>query len=246
MKGRLGKYSLWQFRDFFMQHGIGIAVIGLLWGYTLLAPLRAAISVQSAVTPMGPGSPIWSLVLQITSAVVSVSVLIAMNGIVSADRKSGYYRFLFSKPVNRVLYYTQLFFVYMVGVMLIMAVLSSLLRIILPTFNVAYFLLYAALVYIAMGGIGFLLSVSTRYDWLTLAAVWLGSRILRGIYAGPHAGWKGKAVQLLPPVHRLDDVANSLIGTGSAHLPDVVWLLAYGAVCFVIGLMILRYGSLAD
>ena len=246
MRGRLAKYSLWQFRDFFMQHGIGIAVIGLLWGYTLLAPLRAAMSVQSTVIPMGPGSPMWNLVLQITSVVVSLSVLIAMNGIVSTDRKSGYYRFLFSKPINRVLYYTQMFFVYMVGVILIMALLSSLLRIILPSFNVAYFLLYAALVSIAMGGIGFLLSVSTRYDWLTLAAVWLGSRTLRAIYSGPQAGWKGKAVQLLPPVHRLDDVANSLIGTGSAHLPDVVWLVGYGAVCFVIGLVILRYGSLAD
>ena len=246
MRGRLARYSLWQFRDFFVQHGIGIAIIGLLWGYTLLTPLRAALSAQNQVIPTGPGSTVWTLVLQITSAVVSVSVLIAMNGIVSTDRKSGYYRFLFSKPINRVLYYAQLFFVYMVGVLLIMALLSSLLRIILPSFNVAYFLLYAAVVYIAMGGIGFFLSASTRYDWLTLAAVWLGARILRALYSGPHAGWKGKAVQILPPVHRLDDVANSLIGTGSAHLPDVLWLLGYGVVCFVIGLVILRYGSLAD
>jgi hypothetical protein len=194
----------------------------------------------------GPGSPVWGLVLQITSAVVSVSVLIAMNGIVASDRKGGYYRFLFSKPINRVLYYAQLFLVYMVGVLLIMAVLSSLLRMIMPTFNVAFFVLYAALVYVAMGGIGFLLSVATRYDWLTLAAVWLGSRILRTIYSGPRAGWKGTAVQLLPPVHRLDDVANSLIGTGTAHSADVLWLIGYGTLCFALGLLVLRYGELAD
>lgn len=245
MRGRLGKYSLWQFRDFFMQHGIGIAIIGVLWGYTLLAPLRAAMSPQTPM-PMGPGSPIWGLVLQITSAVVSISVLIAMNGIVATDRKNGYYRFLFSKPIDRVLYYAQTFLVYMIGVLLIMAVLSALLRMIVPSFNVAYFLLYAALVYVAMGGIGFLLSVATRYDWLSLAAVWLGARMLRAIYAGPRAGFKGKLVQVLPPVHRLDDVANSLIGTGSAPASDVVWLVGYGLLCFVIGLAVLRYGSLAD
>lgn len=245
MKGRLGKYSLWQFRDFFMQHGIGIAIIGLLWGYTLLTPLRAAMNPQSPI-PMGPSSPIWGIVLQITSAVVSVSVLIAVNGIVATDRKSGYYRFLFSKPINRVLYYAQVFFVDMIGMLLIMVILASLLRIILPTFNVAYFVMYAAVVYVAMGGIGFLLSVATRYDWLSLAAVWLGSRILRAFYSGPGAGWKATAVQLLPPVHRLDDVANSLIGTGSAHSTDVMWLLGYGALCFVIGLVLLRYGSIAD
>ena len=244
MKGRLGKYSLWQFRDFFMQHGIGIAIIGLLWGYTLLAPLRAAMS-QSAV-PMAVGSPIWGIVMQITSAVVSVSVLIAMNGIVSSDRKNGYYRFLFSKPINRVLYYAQAFVVYMVGVLLIMAILSALLRTILPAFNVYYFLLYAALVYLAMGGIGFFLSVATRYDWLSLAAVWLGSRMLRAIYSGPRAGWKGKVVEILPPVHRLDDVANSLIGTGSAPFSDIIWLIGYGLLCFALGLVLLRYGSLAD
>lgn len=245
MKGRLAKYSLWQFRDFFMQHGIGIAIIGLLWGYSLLAPLRAAMSPQSPIS-MAPGSPIWGLVLQITSAVVSVSVLIAMNGIVATDRKTGYYRFLFAKPINHVLYYAQLFFVYMAGVLLIMAILAGLLRVILPSFNVLYFLMYAAVVYIAMGGIGFLLSVATRYDWLSLAAVWLGSRILRAVHSGPRAGWKGAAVQVLPPVHRLDDVANSLIGTGSAHATDVAWLMGYGAVCFVLGLILLRYGSLAD
>jgi hypothetical protein len=245
VRGRLAKYSLWQFRDFFMQHGIGIAIIGLLWGYTLLAPLRAAMNTQSP-TQLVPGSPIWGIVLQITSAVVSVSVLIAMNGIVSSDRKNGYYRFLFAKPINRVLYYAQAFVVYMVGVLLIMAVLCVLLRTILPSFNVYYFVLYATLVYIAMGGIGFFLSVATRYDWLSLAAVWLGSRMLRAIYSGPRAGWKGKLVEILPPVHRLDDVANSLIGTGSAQSSDVIWLVGYGLLCFALGLVLLRYGSLAD
>ncbi len=245
MRGRLGKYSLWQFRDFFMQHGIGIAVIGLLWGYTLLAPLRAAMNAQSPIA-MAPGSPVWGLIMQITSSVVSISVLIAMNGIVATDRKNGYYRFLFSKPINRVLYYGQAFLIYMVGVLLIMAILSSLLRMILPSFNVWNFLMYAALVYIAMGGIGFFLSVATRYDWLSLAAVWLGARMLRAIYSGPNAGVKGKLVQLLPPVHRLDDVANSLIGTGSAASRDVTWLAGYGLLFLALGLIVLRYGSIAD
>jgi ABC-type polysaccharide/polyol phosphate export permease len=124
-------------------------------------------------------------------------------------------------------------------------VLASLLRAILPTFSILNFLLYTALMYVAMGGIGFFLSVATRYDWLTLAAVWLGARVLRGLY-GPRADWRSKAVELLPPVHRLDDVANSLIGSGTAHASDVFWLLGYGAVFFVLGLFILRKGSLAD
>jgi hypothetical protein len=238
----LARYSLWQFRDFVVERGVAILIIGFLWGYVLIEPLRRAIGTQ---VNGNQASPLWSVALQISSAIVSVSVLIALNGIVSTDRKSGYYRFLFSKPVNPVLYYAQLFFVYMAGVLASMLVLGGLLHTILPTFSVLHFLLYTALIYVAMGGIGFFLSVATRYDWLSLAAVWLGARILRSLY-GPGNDWRSKLVELLPPVHKLDDVATSLIGTGTADSRDVLWLFGYGALFFVLGLVFLRWGQLAD
>jgi hypothetical protein len=240
-RGRLARYSLWQFRDFVMDRGIAIVIIGFLWGYSLLEPVRR----------LGPqladdrSSPVWVLSLQVSSAIVSVAVLIALNGIVSADRKMGYYRFLFSKPVNPVLYYAQLFFVYMAGVLATMLLLSGLLHTVLPSFSVLNFLLYTAVIYVAMGGIGFFLSAATRYDWLTLAAVWLGARLLRTIY-GQRPDWRSKVVELLPPVHRLDELANSLIGSGTAAASDVLWLAGYGALFFALGLVILRWGSLAD
>ena len=111
-RGRLARYSLWQFRDFVIERGIAIFIIAFLWGYVLLEPLRRAIG------PQWPGdktSPVWALTLQISSAMVSLAVLIALNGMVSTDRKAGYYRFLFSKPVNVVAYYAQLFFVWPPG-----------------------------------------------------------------------------------------------------------------------------------
>jgi hypothetical protein len=147
--------------------------------------------------------------------------------------------------VNPLLYYTQLFFVYMAGVVACMLVLSRILQTILPTFSIVNYLMYTALIYVAMGGIGFFLSVATRYDWLSLAAVWLGARILRTKF-GDGNDWRSKAVQLLPPVHKLDAVANSLIGTGTANGSDVLWLLGYGTLFFVLGLVMLRKGSLAD
>jgi hypothetical protein len=238
----LVKYSLWQFRDFVLERGIAIVLIGSLWGYVMFEPMRRAMGAQWTGDQT---SPVWGIALQIASAVVSLSVLIAVNGIISTDRKAGYYRFLFSKPVNPVTYYAQLFVVYMVGVLVAMMILSGLLRTIFPAFSIVNFLLYTAVIYVAMGGIGFFLSVATRYDWLTLAAVWLGSRILRDITA-TRTGWRSKAVELLPPVHKLDELANSLIGRGTAHTSDVLWLLGYGFLFFAIGLLIIRYGSLAD
>ncbi|HKN59286.1 MAG TPA: hypothetical protein VJV97_10555 [Gemmatimonadaceae bacterium] len=240
--GRLAKYSVWQFRDFVLERGIGIVIIGFLWGYVMFEPLRRTMGAQWTGDQT---SPVWGIALQVAAAVASLSVLIAMNGIVSTDRKNGYYRFLFSKPVNPVVYYAQLFVVYGIGLLTAMAVLSSLFHLIFPAFSIVNFLLYAAVIYVAMGGIGFFLSVATRYDWLSLAAIWLGSRILRGVY-GPKHDWRSKAVELLPPVHRLDEVANSLIGRGTANNTDVVWLVGYGLFFFVLGLVIIRYGSLAD
>ncbi len=241
-RGRLARYSVWQFRDFVMDRAIAIVIIGMLWGYVLIEPMRLTMGAAFAV---GPLSPTWPLVIMVTSSVVSLAVLIALNGIVSTDRKMGYYRFLFSKPVSPVAYYAQLFFVYMAGVLICMLLLSGVLHMVVPAFRIFYFLLYAAIIYIAMGGIGFFLSVATRFDWVTLAAVWLGSRILRDLY-GAKPGWRSKAVELLPPVHKLNDVSLSMITNGTAHTSDVLWLLGYGALFFALGLLILRRGSLAD
>jgi hypothetical protein len=241
-RARLARYSLWQFRDFAIDRGIAIMIIGLLWGYTLIAPMHAAMGTAFDV---GPRSPAWPLVITITSSVVSLSVLIALNGIVSTDRKMGYYRFIFSKPVSAVAYYAQLFFVYMAGVLAAMLLLATALHAVVPTFKIVNFLVYAAIIYIAMGGIGFFLSVATRFDWLTLAAVWLGSRIVRD-FSGDGSGWKSKAVELLPPVHKLNDVSMSIITSGTAHTSDVIWLLGYGALFFALGLLLLHRGSLAD
>jgi len=238
---RLARYALWQARDFAVDRGIAILLIGFLWGYAFILPLRSTMALQMT----NKGSPAWIFTVQIASAIVSVAVLIAVNGIVSTDRKMGYYRFLFSKPVNPILYYTQVFVVYMVGVVASMFILSRILQTILPTFSIVNYLLYTALIYVAMGGIGFFLSVATRYDWLSLAAAWLGARILRSTW-GPKNDWRSKAVELLPPVHKLDEVANSLIGTGTANGSDVLWLLGYGTLFFVVGLVILRKRSLAD
>jgi hypothetical protein len=241
-RARLARYSLWQFRDFAIDRGIAIVTIGLLWGYTLIGPLRAAMG---AAFQIDPRSPAWPLIITVTSSVVSLSVLIALNGIVSTDRKMGYYRFLFSKPVSAVAYYAQLFFVYMAGVLVAMLLLSGLLHTIVPAFKIVNFLVYAAMIYIAMGGIGFFLSVATRFDWVTLAAVWLGSRILRDFY-GARPGWKSKAVELLPPVHTLNEVSMSIMTSGSAHTSYVLWLLGYGALFFALGLLVVHRGSLAD
>ena len=237
-RGRLAKYSLWQFRDFVLEKGISIVIIGLLWGYLQLLPFRMSFSPE--MTPQ----VITRLVTLLAGSLISIAVLIALNGIISTDRKMGYYRFMFAKPVSPVRYYAQLFVVHLVGLLSGILLLSAVFFVVAGRFSIWNLMLYTTLVYIALGGIGFFISAASRHDWVTLAAVWVGARILRGLY-GNGDDWRSKAVELLPPVHKIDTVVGSLIATGTAPLQDVLWLGGYGALFFVLGLVVLQRRSLA-
>jgi hypothetical protein len=236
-RGRLAKYALWQFRDFAMDKGIAILIIGALMGFVHLLPVRLS------ATPLPPDL-ITRLVTTLARGLILIWVFIALNGIISTDRKMGYYRFLFSKPVSPVRYYGQLYFIHLIGLLSALLVLSGAFFVFAGKFSVWNLVMYTALIYVAMGGIGFFLSAATTHDWVALAAVWLGSGILRAMY-GNGTDWRSTAVELLPPVHRVDAVATTLISAGTASLDDVFWLAGYGALFFVLGLFLVHRRPLA-
>jgi hypothetical protein len=236
-RARLAKYSLWQFRDFVMEKGIAIVLIGICLGYLQLLPLRLAGAPQ--MEPV----VVTRFITAMASNFLTIFVLITMNGIISTDRKQGYYRFMFAKPLSPLAYYGQLFAVHLAGYLAAVLVLCGAFFLAAGSFNVWNLVLYACLIYVAMGGIGFLISSISRFDVMTLAIVWLGSRLLRALFAN-EGDWRSKAVQLLPPVHKLDRVASDLISTGAAPLMDVVWLAGYGALFLALGLVALKYRPL--
>ena len=242
MRGRLARYSLWQFRDFVVERTVAVLLIGLLLGYMSVEPIRRGLGPDWATNP---AFPITRIVATIVAPVVTLAVLIALNGMISNDRKMGYYRFLFSKPIKPALYYAQVFVVHMVGVLLTMAILTGLFRVWAGPIPISAILLYTLVIYIAMGGIGFFISATIPHDWVGLAAVWVGSRLLRSLYSNT-GDLRARLVQLLPPVHRVDGVANNLLTGRMADTSDIVWLVGYGAFFFVLGLWIVSHRSLVD
>lgn len=241
-RGRLARYSLWQFRDFAIDKGIAIVIIGTMLGYLAVEPIRRAFGPSWQTNPQ---FPLAMIVTSIAVPVISLAVFIAMNGIVSNDRRMGYYRFLFSKPVTPFLYYAQAFVVHLIGVLAAMGVLMLLFNSMVGAFPASRILAYALVVYLAMGGIGFLISAATRFDWVVLAGIWVGSRLLRAVY-GDRPGIRGKLVELLPPVHRVDGVTDALLAGRTAPTYDLLWLVGYGMLCFVVGILVIRYRSLVD
>ena len=102
-----------------------------------------------------------------------------------------------------------------------------------------------AAMYLAYGGVGFLLSTIWRFDWLSLVTVAVVSTVAWDLW-GEMGGIRGWFVHLLPPTHRAGELY-SYVANGLGPFPwaTLVWLTAYGLVCFLLGLWILRVRSLA-
>jgi len=117
MAGNLTRYSYWQLRDFIRERGYALLITSTLLGFTLVMPLRAMYGANMSVDS---AKQILMLALP---QVVPIAAFITLNGLVSTDRKLGYYKFLFSKPVSIPAYYAQYFIVCLVGFLLTFALL---------------------------------------------------------------------------------------------------------------------------
>jgi ABC-type transport system involved in multi-copper enzyme maturation permease subunit len=179
------------------------------------------------------------MLIMILTQVGFILPFITLNGIVSTDRKMGYYRFLFSKPVSIPAYYVQLFIVYFIGFLAATLILLGAFSIFAHPVNPFRPLLYCALVYLSLAGIAFLISSLFRYDWPILAGVFLGSAILHSMWQG-YEGWRRMILAVLPPIYKLTGLIGPILNRGEVDTNDILWLLGYSAICFAAGLVVLQ------
>ena len=232
MGGNLVRYSYWQLRDFIRERGYALLITTSLLGFTLIGPMRAMAG------PNIPEEAAKQILVAVLPEIVFISAFITLNGLVSTDRKLGYYRFLFSKPVSIPAYYAQYFVVSLFGFLATFAILLGVFAFFIHPVNPTAPLVACALVFLALGGIGFLISTLFRYDWPILAGVYLGSALINTWWAG-REGWRMIVRNALPPLHELTPAIKSIMTSGTADTKSLTWLLGYSAVCFVVGLIVL-------
>ncbi len=231
MRGNLLRYGVWQLRDFARERGIALIVIGLAVGVTFFGPMKA-MNVQFN------DYAARQILVTVVSQLAFLAAFIAFNGMISNDRKLGYFRFLFSKPVSITAYYGQIFVVFFIGYMAVFAILLGVFAAaIFPVFPLGA-LAYGALVFLSLGGIAFFISSLFRFDWPILVGVFLGTTVLRSIL-GEREGWPEILLAVLPPIHKLTPLA-ALAGGGTADPATLLWLLGYSALFFIAGLLVLR------
>jgi hypothetical protein len=234
-RGHLARYATWQFRDYVMEKGIGTLLVAVLSGYLSLMGVRQVLA-------RGPVSPdMYEMILgQLVSNLVFVGALFATNGIVSDDRKNGYFRFYFAKPVRLTSFYLQKFLVSFAGFMLVTALLVPGWRYFFdrPAPHPALYLAIAA-GFLLYTGVGFLVSAFVRTDWLSFIAIYLAAKLV-WMKWGDGPGLAGKLVHLLPPMgDQLGELDHAALG-GRLDMKLVLWIAGYGAACLVLGLIALR------
>jgi ABC-type transport system involved in multi-copper enzyme maturation permease subunit len=184
------------------------------------------------------------LIVALLGNLVFLGALFAMNGIVANDRKQGFYRFLFSKPLPPDRYYGQAFVVHWAGFLAIFTLLGLIYQGLVGPVLTAPLYVAVGLMYLCYAGIAFALSAAARWDWLSLVAVTVASNYLWLQY-GASTSVAARLLYLLPPIHRTSAVYEA--AARGAELPWglVAWFAGYGVACFAIGLQVLRRRRLA-
>lgn len=248
LRGRIGWYGLWQLRDYVMDRGFSTVLIGFILGAQFILPLRmglhGTLGETWATNPTGRAM-LMVAVPQLVTTFALIGTLIAVNGIVSNDRRHGYVRFLFAKPVSVVRYYLQAFLVSVIGLMAATAVLNGIFALLVAPLIPMQVVVVVCIFAIGIGGIGFLLSTIVRGDWLFLSLVLGISVLARGLY-GQAGDWRETALVVLPPLHRLDDIRNPLLAGNFPALADVAWVAGYGVACLLLAVVVLRRRPLAS
>jgi hypothetical protein len=166
-RARLADYAPWILRDYFSNQGPATALVLLLVGFATVGPQMAFYN-QKFILGEVPAPMAAALLQSMAERLSFLGAFFATNGIVANDRKLGYYRFLFAKPVKPASYYATTFLLYGLGLTAVAIILALVWgATVRPAFTVELFLI-VALMYLAYGGLGFLLSAAWRFDWLSL------------------------------------------------------------------------------
>lgn len=259
MRVRIGPYALWQLRDYIMDRGAPTLIISALLGYATIGPMLpmltrslAHLSPQAIASAGGMEGARAMQLRELTvmflgstlGGLVFLGALLAIQGLVANDRKQGYYRFLFTKPLSPVRYYGQAFLIHLAGFLGVMCVLGLIYGLLVfPVLTLPRLGVIAAM-FLSYAGIAFMLSAVARWDWLSLVVVATAATYLWDRF-GASSNPLARALYLLPPLHRTSEIYSAAAAGSALNLPLLGWFAGYGTVAFVVALVVLRYRRLA-
>jgi hypothetical protein len=244
MRGRVGAYAWYQLRDFLAGRAALVALVASAFVGWRLWTLRSSIGVDWAAGLAGRGLAL-RLFGEMLLLLAFVGTLAGVLGIISRDRRRGHTRLLFARPVAPARYYGQAFIVRGLALAGIAALGAQLFSLFVRPVPVAGATAFIAVSWIAVGGLGFLLSALSNRDGPLLGMLLaMGVLVERYLGASPSSATGAVLAEgaqyVLPPVHVLESL-RATFSRGAYPEPLALgWAIAFGAICFAAGLAALR------
>jgi hypothetical protein len=245
VRARLAAYGGVQLRDYLVIRApLVIGLTGLAaWSYGALAGLTVNTFDPSAgIETRAEVQRAFGVVL---AAFAFLSASVAVHGLVARDRRRGYHRVIFSRPLDPVRYYVQAFVLAGVGGTLIGTAAAEVYSVAVDPVSLPGVAAYVGLVWLSIGGLALLLSTITRFHALLLALVLAADFSLDRYATSLRAAGSGNAVldaaqYLLPPGHAIASLSGAF-ARGFAFDPRMlVWPVSFGVACVVAALFLLR------
>ena len=241
MRARLGAYGLWQLRDFVFERAAAIVIVGLLLVFGAYEAMGSGA--HALIASGGRGALLFGAraAADHLGLMWFITALIAVHGISANDRTSGRFRLIFAKPVRVLPYYAQAFVLhgiaFMVCVLIWLATLSRVLPIGAQTASDAVKILACS--YVLVGGACFLMSALWRFDWVGTVGIFGAVMYLASKF--PKASW----LRVLPPFWRISEQVDNIRTLDPLDTKMLLWIVAYGVACFLLGLIVLERRPLA-
>jgi len=245
-RGRLGAYLRYQLGDYFLHRAaIPLVLVLFVAGLPLWGTLRGHPDFFS-----NPRAHEFAMQLY-TGAValfLPVGAFLGGVGIISADRHQGHFRFLFSKPIGVLRYYVQAYAVHGLTFVVLFGAITWTFGHLTVHVSVHRAMEAAALTFVLVGGLGFLVGTLTRLDGGLVVLAYVVAMALQPIVsesAGEVPAWVRLLAQVMPPAQALDHVRQRLYASETVDPAEMWRVLGYGGGAFLLGLFTLRKLPLA-
>jgi hypothetical protein len=230
------RYLGWALRDALVRPGLAALIMaGLATFLATRMPMRLTPATATELLIRFVGQFDWLV------------ILIATSGLVAWDRSSGFYRTLFSYPVNPALYYFQRWILAGAVAALLLPLTALGFFLVSGTFPFSGPLLARFLIkYLLLGGVAFGFSTVVRADWAIAFVLSAVEAILHGLQStgiGLSALTRFVAA-ILPPFH-----VGSFGFAGAPSYPagsEVLHALLYGAGILLVTGLVLTYRPLGS
>jgi hypothetical protein len=240
VSARLGRYARELALDFLRERGIAIALI--LGVFTWAASNIEGQQWAALAEPSAAQSAARWAAKQLTSDFLLL-LLVTFSGIISNDRKAGFVRFLFAKPMDPMAYYGTKTLVHGAMLVAVVAVWMVLLMVLLQPFSPLPAVQLAGVRLFVYGGLMVLASAAARLDFLWLAAVLLAgflAKLVMSDYA-----WGADAVAWVAPWTALNELDQAIFAGRRATLREAAYPVVYGMACFAAAMVVVRKRPLA-